>query len=287
MTQFIYSENVVRFIFTLLSWLHVACVILVIFSNVNQNFPFELSNIHISFLSNLKEFIYLISLSIAWYSFGWDFCWLQRHIDITQDQIETKFPQTKILSIPMWNFSNWTWHLTALCEHKQYFYLQRWLDNMLNTFVCEKMKINKETWNKCSPSLFFPDSLSLAFFLDSFFAIFFLACNYYQNMNLLVDFNMQNHKLWQSCNGLVAMLFQQLVNRMCSHCLFPACWQVVNGLSTTCYKVVELNTCFWQPCSNLNITALLQLVDKLATSLLRTHLVDKFLRVYIFALQDY
>ena len=37
------------------------------------------------------------------------------------------------------------------------------------------------------------------------------------------------------------MLFQQLVNRMCSHCLFPACWQVVNGLLTTCYAVVELN----------------------------------------------
>jgi hypothetical protein len=48
---------------------------------------------------------------------------------------------------------------------------------------------------------------------------------------------------------LVAMLFQQLVNRMCSHCLFPACWQVVNGLLATCYKVVELSrlgTC----CSN-------------------------------------
>jgi hypothetical protein len=29
--------------------------------------------------------------------------------------------------------------------------------------------------------------------------------------------------------------------RMCSHCLFPAYWQVVNGLLTTCYKVVELN----------------------------------------------
>jgi hypothetical protein len=39
------------------------------------------------------------------------------------------------------------------------------------------------------------------------------------------------------------MLFQQLVNRMCSHCLFPACWQVVNGLLTTCYKV---NGCWAQ-----------------------------------------
>jgi hypothetical protein len=26
-----------------------------------------------------------------------------------------------------------------------------------------------------------------------------------------------------------------------THCLVPACWQVVNGLLTTCYKVVELN----------------------------------------------
>jgi hypothetical protein len=37
------------------------------------------------------------------------------------------------------------------------------------------------------------------------------------------------------------MLFQKLVNRMCSHCLFPACWQVLNGLLATSYKVVELN----------------------------------------------
>jgi hypothetical protein len=53
-------------------------------------------------------------------------------------------------------------------------------------------------------------------------------------------------------------------------CLFPACWQVVNGLLTTCYKVFELNRLVisssnnllsscnsticqqveWQPCSN-------------------------------------
>jgi hypothetical protein len=50
---------------------------------------------------------------------------------------------------------------------------------------------------------------------------------------------------------------------MCSHCLFPACWQVVYGLLTTCYKVVQLNrlvtscsnnlstSCEWQSCSNL------------------------------------
>jgi hypothetical protein len=37
------------------------------------------------------------------------------------------------------------------------------------------------------------------------------------------------------------MLFRQLVNRMCSQSLFPAYWKVVNGLLTTCYKVVEFN----------------------------------------------
>jgi hypothetical protein len=54
--------------------------------------------------------------------------------------------------------------------------------------------------------------------------------------------HIKTHKLQQTCSRFVAMLFQQLVNRICSHCLFPACWQVVNGLFTTnCYKVVELN----------------------------------------------
>jgi hypothetical protein len=37
------------------------------------------------------------------------------------------------------------------------------------------------------------------------------------------------------------MLFQQLVNRLCSHCLYPACWQVVNGLLATCCRVVVLD----------------------------------------------
>jgi cytidyltransferase-like protein len=31
------------------------------------------------------------------------------------------------------------------------------------------------------------------------------------------------HKLQQTCSGFVAMLFQLLVNRMCSHCLFSVC----------------------------------------------------------------
>ena len=63
---------------------------------------------------------------------------------------------------------------------------------------------------------------------------------------------------------------------------------VDNGLLTTCYKVVDLNRLVTS-CNNLlsscnsttsqeqldRISALLQLVDKLATSLLRKHLVDK------------
>jgi hypothetical protein len=61
-----------------------------------------------------------------------------------------------------------------------------------------------------------------------------------------------------TCSRLVAMLFQQLVNWVaCSHRLFPACWQVVNGLLTTCYKV-ELNrqvvptTCYVLQFNNLS-----------------------------------
>jgi hypothetical protein len=59
------------------------------------------------------------------------------------------------------------------------------------------------------------------------------------------------HKLYQTCSRLVAMLFQQLVNRMCSHCLFPACWQVINGLLAICYKVVELNRLITSYSNNL------------------------------------
>jgi hypothetical protein len=41
------------------------------------------------------------------------------------------------------------------------------------------------------------------------------------------------------------MLFQQLVNRMCSHCLFPACWQLATRLlsSTDLLQVVP-TTCY-------------------------------------------
>ena len=38
---------------------------------------------------------------------------------------------------------------------------------------------------------------------------------------IISDYKRKN--VQQTCSRLVAMLFQQLVNRMCSHCLFPAC----------------------------------------------------------------
>jgi hypothetical protein len=53
------------------------------------------------------------------------------------------------------------------------------------------------------------------------------------------------------CSRLVAMLFQQLVNRICSicsHCLFPACWQLCWDLLQvveTCYKLLRLVTSCW------------------------------------------
>jgi hypothetical protein len=71
-----------------------------------------------------------------------------------------------------------------------------------------------------------------------------VSCAYFlmfYEQNRVKHTHVKTHKLQQTCSRLVAMLFQQLVNRMCSHCLFPACWQVVNSLLTTCYKVVDLN----------------------------------------------
>jgi hypothetical protein len=91
------------------------------------------------------------------------------------------------------------------------------------------------------------------------------------------------------------MLFQQLVNRMCLHCLFPTCWQLAKRLlsstdllqavPTTCYRPAIqqfVNKLWVTTLYQLDkITALLQLVDKLATSLLRTHLVDKLWDFYV------
>jgi hypothetical protein len=87
----------------------------------------------------------------------------------------------------------------------------------------------------------------------------------------------------------VATLFQQIVNRMCSHCLFPAGFQqLVDNLvqdcwaQQTCYKLFQqlcyrpaiqqfVNKLLVTTLQQLDkITALSQLVDKLATSLLRT-----------------
>ena len=82
--------------------------------------------------------------------------------------------------------------------------------------------------------------------------------------------------------GVFALLvdWQRLVDNF-----LQGCWA-----QQTCYRlfqqlviVLEFNnlstSCEWQPCSNL-ITALLQLVAKLATSLLRTHFVDKLWDFY-------
>jgi hypothetical protein len=65
----------------------------------------------------------------------------------------------------------------------------------------------------------------------------------------------------------VMQLFQQLVTRM--HCLFPACWKVVNGLlafaatarlltEETCYKLCLNNSLFVLQFNNLVTTCLLQ-----------------------------
>ena len=85
-------------------------------------------------------------------------------------------------------------------------------------------------------------------------------------------------------------------NNLSTGCVCTACSELVDKLSTACwqlticYKVVELNRLatdllFQQlvvvlQFNNDKITALLQLVDKLATSLLRAHLVDKLLGVF-------
>jgi hypothetical protein len=90
------------------------------------------------------------------------------------------------------------------------------------------------------------------------------------------------------------MLFQQHVIRMCSHRFFPACWQVVNGLLTTCYRIVELNRLVTSCSNNLlsscisttcQITwALFQLIDKLncykPVANTSCWQVVRFLRVY-------
>jgi hypothetical protein len=94
------------------------------------------------------------------------------------------------------------------------------------------------------------------------------------------------------------MLFQQLVNRMCSHCstrllsstdLLQVVSLINNLLSscnlTICHQVVSS----WQPCSKhdeILLTGLLQLVDKLATSLLQTHLANKLWDLYSLYNQD-
>ena len=88
--------------------------------------------------------------------------------------------------------------------------------------------------------------------------------------------------LQQTCNNAVPTTCQQDVFPLLVPSLFTSCYKVVelNRLVTSCSNNL-LSSCNSTICqqvvsNNLNkITALLQLVDKLATSLLRTHLVDK------------
>ena len=106
--------------------------------------------------------------------------------------------------------------------------------------------------------------------------------------NKIVRDTCKSAQVVTKCSRLVAMLFQQLVIRMCSHCLFPALLQLATRFlsSTDLLQVVPTLTCYivLQFVNNLSvstlkqldeITALLQLADKLVTSLLRTRLVDK------------
>jgi hypothetical protein len=101
------------------------------------------------------------------------------------------------------------------------------------------------------------------------------------------------HCLQQTCSNAVPATCQQDVSPLLVPSLLTSCRRFVDKLSTTCYKlfqqlviVLQFNNlsatcCEWQPCRNYKITALLQLVDKLATSLLRTHLVDKLWDSYV------
>ena len=104
--------------------------------------------------------------------------------------------------------------------------------------------------------------------------------------------------LQQTCSKLVGTnLLQDLFAR-----LVPACWQVATSLQQTCCKLDELNSLVTSCSNNLlsccnqqlvnklwvtylvqldKITALLQLVDKLVTSLLRTQLFDKLWDFYV------
>jgi hypothetical protein len=89
--------------------------------------------------------------------------------------------------------------------------------------------------------------------------------------------------LQQTCTTVVSTTCHQLVIRMCSHCLFLACWEVVNSLlykvidSTDLLQVVPTTSnrpAIQQLYNKLWVTTL-QLVRKLTTGLLQTYLVDK------------
>jgi hypothetical protein len=52
-----------------------------------------------------------------------------------------------------------------------------------------------------------------------------------------------NYTSKRACSRRIAMLFQQFVNRMCSRCLLPACWQG----EQTCHNLHVIPTTFYRP----------------------------------------
>jgi hypothetical protein len=119
---------------------------------------------------------------------------------------------------------------------------------------------------------------------------------FYTRKNARVATNLQ-----QTCSNAVPTTCQQDVFALLAPSLLTSCQRLIDNLlqgcwsQQTCYKlfqqlaiVLQFNnlstSCEWQPCSNLmkfEITWLLQLVDKFATSMLRTHLVDKLWDFYV------
>ena len=90
--------------------------------------------------------------------------------------------------------------------------------------------VNQQKWEKKDLCWFW---ISL-FWLSKLFVTMIILYTRRKNEQLVTN-------LQQTCSNVVPtrLVIKRYVP--CSHFLFPACWQVVNGLLTTCYKVVELN----------------------------------------------
>jgi hypothetical protein len=106
--------------------------------------------------------------------------------------------------------------------------------------------------------------------------------------------------MWKctSCNKPAADLWQCCSNNLSTGCVRTACSQLVDKLSTACWQLATrlsnstdllqvVPTAIQQFVNKLWVTSLykitefLQLVDKLATCLLRTHLVNKLWDFYV------